>query len=31
MSDTDLKSHKTTLNQRPRDQKIVIKVSITDF
>lgn len=31
MSDTDLKSHKTTLTQRPRDQKIVIKVSIADF
>lgn len=31
MSDTDLKSHKTTLTQRLRDQKIVIKVSIADF
>lgn len=31
MSDTDLKSHKTTLTQRRHDQKIVIKVSIADF
>lgn len=31
MSDTDLKSHKTTLTQRCHDQKIVIKVSIADF
>lgn len=31
MSDTDLKSRKTTLTQRPHDQKIAIKVSIADF